>query len=206
MTPSLPARDPGGHKGTFGTVAVVGGSAHAVGPKPTDGLHMLGGPCFAATAALRSGAGLARLVLPEPLVDAGLAIAPSATGIALAVDERGDIVGHEAARVLDRVVAEADCLVVGPGLGTRDGACACVVRAVQQERIPVVIDADALNCLALVPEVQRDFHAAAVLTPHPGEFAHHTGTCAVARAEPGPHDQTVRFGNDAVQNTGRLVA
>ena len=35
----------------------------------------------------------------------------------------------------------------------------------------VVVDADGLNCLAAMPELFRDFHAAAVLTPHPGEFA-----------------------------------
>src|SRR5262249_28502981 len=44
------------------------------------------------------------------------------------------------------------------------------LRAVQQQECPVVVDADALNALAEIPELFRDFHARAILTPHPGEF------------------------------------
>ena len=44
------------------------------------------------------------------------------------------------------------------------------MRAIQHDDRPVVLDADALNCMAHMPDLFRDFHAAAVLTPHPGEF------------------------------------
>ncbi len=161
--PPLPPRDPAGHKGTFGTVAIVGGYA---GP----GSRMIGAPCLAAAAALRSGAGLARLVTPEPILADALTVAPSATGVPIPTDDSGAIVPHEAAAVIDSLARACDCLAIGPGLGRGDGPRAASLRAVQQEDVPVVVDADAINNLADVPELGRDLRAAAVLTPHPGEF------------------------------------
>lgn len=161
--PRLPPRDPSGHKGTFGTVAVVGGCC-------TGGKAMLGAPALAALGALRAGAGLAKLVMPEPILPAALSICPSATGIVLPVGSEGCLLAGEAPGVLDRVVGDAHALVIGPGLGDDPAAKALCLRAVQQESIPVIVDADAINALASVPELFRDFRARAVLTPHPGEF------------------------------------
>lgn len=163
--PALPARPRDGHKGTFGTVAVVGGSAGS-------GM-MLGAPTLAGRGALRSGCGLCKLVVPDPILGHVLAMLPSATGIGLAVDEAGDLVPHEAAATLDRVLgdlAKGGSVVMGPGLGKGAGVDAAVLRMIQQRIVPVVVDADALNAMAGIPEVWRDFHAPAVLTPHPGEF------------------------------------
>src|SRR5690606_19702278 len=87
--PPLPPRDPAGHKGTFGTVAIVGGCA-------TPATRMIGAPALAALAALRAGAGLARLVMPAPILDAGLTITPSATGRPLPTDATGAVIPHEA--------------------------------------------------------------------------------------------------------------
>jgi NAD(P)H-hydrate epimerase len=53
------------------------------------------------------------------------------------------------------------------------------LRAAQQEEVPVVLDADALNALATTPELARDFHAAAILTPHPGEFRTLAGSLGI---------------------------
>lgn len=161
--PPLPPRDPAGHKGTFGTVAVVGGCAQ-------PGTRMVGAPALAAVAALRAGAGLARLVMPSAVLDAGLTIAPSATGRPLPTDATGAVIPHEAAAVLDEMAATCTCLAIGPGLGRGEGPRAASLRAVQQDEVPVVVDADAINNLAEIPELGRDLRAAAVLTPHPGEF------------------------------------
>lgn len=160
--PKLPARALDAHKGTMGTVAVVGGnvSASAV---------MLGAPVLAAWSAVRSGAGLVRLVVPEPLLLTALSMCPAATGVPLRVDAEGPL-AHTAAETIDALVERCDVLAVGPGLGTERGSQAAVLRCVQQERASVVLDADALTCLAQTPELFRDFHAPAVLTPHPGEF------------------------------------
>lgn len=167
--PPLPPRDPRGHKGTFGTVAIVGGCAGA-------DRHMIGAPALTATAALRSGAGLAKLLMPAPVLDAGMVICPSATGIPLPTDATGNLVPHEASRILDEQFQGCGCLAIGPGLGPGDGVRTAALRAVQQEETPVVVDADALNALSEIPELYRDFHAAAILTPHPGEYRRLAGS------------------------------
>ncbi|MCB9838297.1 MAG: NAD(P)H-hydrate dehydratase [Phycisphaeraceae bacterium] len=161
--PMLPMRDPMGHKGTFGTVAIVGGCAHG-------GALMLGGPCISAVAALRVGAGLARLALPAPILAEGLAIAPSATGVAMPVNAEGDIDLPGAAGMLDGLLRDADCVAVGPGLGTGEGAEGVVLKLIGQQETPIVVDADAINAMASIPELTRSFRAHAVLTPHPGEY------------------------------------
>lgn len=161
--PALPIRDPRGHKGTFGTVCVVGGCA-------ADQTRMIGAPALAAMAALRSGAGLAKIAAPFPVLDAAVSICPGATGIGLATGERGSLIPHEAAAAIDEMVMKCTCLAIGPGLGAGEGPRAASLRAVQQEEVPVVVDADAINALAEVPQLTRDLRAAIVLTPHPGEF------------------------------------
>ena len=72
--PPLPARPPDGHKGTFGTVCVIGGQAAA--PRV-----MLGGPALSALGALRSGAGLAVLAVPAPFLNPAPTVAPGPTGL-----------------------------------------------------------------------------------------------------------------------------
>lgn len=161
--PALPQRDQRGHKGTFGTVGVIGGVM-------SGDRMMLGGPAFAALGALRSGAGLAVLAVPEPILAEALTIAPSATGLALPVDEQGAIRPSEAARLLDAFSPGWDALAVGPGLGVGSEQEQVVARLIARDDVPLVIDADALNALAAMREVTKDFRCEAVLTPHPGEF------------------------------------
>lgn len=160
--PILPRRGVDAHKGTMGTVAVIGGSVGNSGV-------MLGAPVLAAWSAVRSGAGLVRLVVPEPMVLAALTMCPAATGVPLPIDAEGPV-AHAASETVDALAERCDVLAVGPGLGTGAGSRAAVLRCVQQERASVVVDADALTCLSQVPELFRDLHAPAVLTPHPGEF------------------------------------
>lgn len=161
--PRVPVRPRDSHKGTFGTVVAVGGSCDG-------GVVMLGAPALTARAALRCGAGLAKLVMPAPLLPHALTICPSATGIPIRTDDSGLVEPHEASAAVDRSVTSATCLVIGPGLGTSPGAQSATLRAIQQDEIPLVIDADAINCLAHIAEFKRDLRAAAVFTPHPGEF------------------------------------
>ncbi|HEX8875557.1 MAG TPA: NAD(P)H-hydrate dehydratase [Phycisphaerales bacterium] len=170
--PMLPVRPANAHKGTFGTVAIIGGCARGES-------RMIGAPAIAARAALRSGVGLARMLTPEPILNEAITITPSATGVALATDADGNLVPHEAAAVFDEHTAGAHAIVLGPGLGWSNeagsplaaGTSAVVLRAALHAECPLVLDADALNCLAATPDFQRDLRAPTVITPHPGEFA-----------------------------------
>ncbi|MEX2673666.1 MAG: NAD(P)H-hydrate dehydratase [Phycisphaeraceae bacterium] len=148
--PALPQRPADGHKGTFGTVIVVGGS-------PT----MLGAPALAAGSALRSGAGLCKIATHAAILPFCLTIEPSATGMILP-DDPADFEAF-AAQFDARTV-----LAVGPGLGTGDHQTQLLARLLQTDR-PAVLDADALNTLAAQTQpIRRD--APTVLTPHPGEY------------------------------------
>lgn len=170
--PFLPRRDPDGHKGTFGAVAVIGGRA---GPDA----QMIGAPALVALGALRAGAGLAKMIVPEPVAGIALGICPSATALPAPVGANGAMRPQPLIELTDRVLGartegagsdRCECVVIGPGLGGGDASHAAAMRAIQQQDTPIVLDADALNALAEIPEFWRDFRAPAVLTPHPGEF------------------------------------
>jgi NAD(P)H-hydrate epimerase len=131
---------------------------------------MIGAPALTATAALRTGAGLAKLITPEPVLNAALVLTPSATGRGIPTNAAGEIIAHEAAAVIDEVVRGCDALVIGPGLGRGEGPRAATVRAVQNEDVPVIVDADGLNALSETPEFSLEMRSRAIITPHPGEF------------------------------------
>lgn len=162
--PLLPPRDPRGHKGTFGTVCVIGG--HASAPR-----MMIGGPALCARAALRTGCGLVVLAMPEPILAAALEVAPEATGIPLPCASDGSLRSSAAAEAIDRVRESAQAIVVGPGLGLGEAQRQVVLRLAAFDDPPLVIDADALNALAATDRFDLDLRAKAILTPHPGEFS-----------------------------------
>lgn len=170
--PPLPRRDPNGHKGTFGSVAIIGGRA---GPD----VQMIGAPALAALGALRAGAGLAKLIVPEPIAAAAISICPSATALPAPTGTDGTMRPQPLIELTDRALGartegtttdRCESVVIGPGLGGGDAPRAATLRAIQQLDTPIVLDADGLNALAEIPEFWRDFRAPAVLTPHPGEF------------------------------------
>ena len=154
----LPDRPSGGHKGTFGRLLIVGGSA-----------RYRGAPALAAIAAIGTGAGLVTVASVEPAVAAAAAAAPSATFLPLAGDRDGRI-----AATADEVLTETapDALLFGPGLGRSASldALAVVLARGEGAKIPKVIDADGLNALADKPEALADLGPQTVLTPHPGEL------------------------------------
>lgn len=160
-----------GHKGTFGHVFVFGGSA---GKGGAAGL--------AAWAALKAGAGLSTACLP-----AGVA---HQTAARLPLELMLEALPWAGATQLDWGEAlweaseasrgGADALVVGPGLGTGEGARAFLERVLAEEGPPLVLDADALNLLAGRERPWAARGRPAVLTPHPGEAARLLGTSAGA--------------------------
>jgi len=140
----LAPRPADGHKGTFGTVLVVGGNR-----------GMPGAARLAGEAALRSGAGKV-IVATHPSHAATLNIGRPEL-IVHAVAEAGDL-----ASLLD----QAHAVVFGPGLG-RDDWAAAMRDGLRDDRRPMIADADGLRLLA--PEVMAD--RPLVITPHPGEAA-----------------------------------
>ena len=144
----LPPRRPCAHKGDFGHVLVVGGD-HG----------MSGAARLAGEAALRGGAGLVSLATrPEH------AAAISAARPELMCHGVSDAMSLQA--MLQPRLRRATVLAIGPGLG-QDGWGRQLLGAALASRLPLVVDADALNLLAVEPMCRTQW----VLTPHPGEAA-----------------------------------
>jgi len=136
------------HKGTLGTLVVVAGSP-----------GMAGAAVLVARAATRAGIGMARLVSSGP----NRQILQGAVPEAVFADRNDERVGDW--------LAEADGVVVGPGLGTDDDALALLGTVLQSGEAPLLLDADALNLIAANPRLSgRLRERPALLTPHPGEM------------------------------------
>lgn len=144
VTP-LRRRNANAHKGDFGTVLVVAGSE-----------AMLGAAVLCASGALRGGAGLVQVALPEKLQPLLPLAVPGATTVSRGAAE------------LRKAVSNATAIVVGPGLGATAATRSLVRSVLRASRVPVVLDADALNVLAPL-EAPPATRAKLVLTPHPGE-------------------------------------
>jgi NAD(P)H-hydrate epimerase len=141
---ALPRRPRSAHKGTSGRLLVVGG-----------GPGMPGAARLASEAALRTGAGLVYVAAHPASAPAILA-------------GRAEVICHgvSAAADVEPLLALADGVVLGPGLGQSDWARAIWARVLEAE-LPLVVDADALNLLAAAPRARGRW----ILTPHPAEAA-----------------------------------
>jgi ADP-dependent NAD(P)H-hydrate dehydratase len=154
--PALPIRPSDGHKGTFGTVIVAGGS-----------LFMPGAPALAATAALRIGAGLCKVLSSRAALGAILPIQPSCTGLpwdaAAPVQATLDLL--ESVDPYNKAI-----IAFGPGLGLEDHALLLLKHLLKGKR-PIVLDADGLTLLSRHIPYRIKPGPSLVLTPHPGEFS-----------------------------------
>jgi len=154
--PLPPPRPEHSHKGTFGTVIVIGGSQ-----------TMIGAPALCARAALRCGAGLVKVACPAEVLPFVLTVEPGATGIALGGEPSDMLALIERADPDRRAV-----LAVGPGLG-QDPRLGELIHLLRAGTRPIVLDADGLNLLARQltdPSDRVEPKAPLVLTPHPGEY------------------------------------
>jgi hydroxyethylthiazole kinase-like uncharacterized protein yjeF len=155
----LPDRPVDGHKGTFGTVVVLAGSR-----------GYTGAAYLSATASVRSGAGLVRLLVAEGVYPI---LATKCTEV-MATPLGEDVPGALGMGALDAVAGHLDAGtagLLGPGLGRDPGTWRLVRALVVRCRRPLVLDADALNALADDRAALPGLGPDRVLTPHPGEMA-----------------------------------
>jgi NAD(P)H-hydrate epimerase len=169
-------------------VLVVSGSA-----------RMTGAPRLVAEGALRAGAGLVTIAVPEPILPAVQAGLSEATFLGLPATPEGSI--SEAA--WDQIASELgrfDVVAVGPGLSNGEETAALARRLVTESEVPVVADADAINAFAgRVSELTRR-RAPGVITPHEGEFARLFGMPSSEVAL-----DRVGFARKAASETGGVV-
>lgn len=156
-------RTPDSNKGLYGHVLVVAG-----------GRGKSGAPAMASLAALRAGAGLVTAAVPESILPSVAAITPELMTFPLREGPHGEAdVSNLQPDVLKRLTERATVVAMGPGMGTEPEAF--VLGLVEKTRLPLVLDADALNILAKHPDKIDGRKRTMVLTPHPGEMARLAG-------------------------------
>ncbi len=168
----LPERNPDTHKGDYGHVLIVAGSPGKAGAA-----------ILAARAAVRSGAGLVTVAVPEPIVNiVDLGSIESMT-LSLPAGGLGQLPSAAADRVLDAADGKA-VLAMGPGLGQDDETAETIRRIALEVPLPLVLDADGINAFEGRAGELAEREYETVLTPHPGELGRLLGiTTAEVQAD-----------------------
>lgn len=154
---------------------------------------MSGAAALAGLGALRGGAGLVYVAVPDAILSIVAGFDPSYLTIPLPDDERGRI-ADGAFAILSETLPQQSAVAVGPGMGQTEGTTKLVRELYETVTAPLVVDADGLNVLA---DTIDDLKAAGprILTPHPGEFARLIGS-DVATVESAREELAVRFASD----------
>ena len=186
MARLLPPRARASHKGDYGHLLAVAGSR-----------GKSGAAVLLARGALRCGVGLMTVAAPRSAVDRIAVQQAEVMTEALPETAEGWLAADAAEAALEQL-SGSSALALGPGLGTATGTRHAVRAIVEGAQVPLVIDADALNCLAgtadIAPLPERP--RPAVLTPHPGEAARLLGLTV-------PEVQGARL--EAVRSLARLT-
>ena len=165
----LPDRDPWSHKGNFGKLLLLCGSR-----------GFTGAACLAARGALRTGAGLVFLGVPESIyaIEAVKLDEP----VVFPLRDSDGMLGADAVPEIRERFSGMDAVLIGPGLGRSEGTLAVLTAVLRDFRGPVVVDADGINLLARHKDLLRGRTGTTILTPHDGEFARLGGVIGEDRA------------------------
>ena len=151
----IPRRPAGAHKGDFGKLFILAGSR-----------GYTGAPCLAAKAAVRGGAGLVTLAVPEDIYPIAAAKCCDEAMVWPLPGEDGAVVER---------AGGCNAAVIGPGLGRGERAERLVLTLLRELSCPIVLDADGLNIISRHIDVLDEREGLTILTPHDGEFARLTG-------------------------------
>lgn len=194
----LPRRARSSHKGHFGRVLIVGG---APGYSGAVGL--------ASRAACRSGAGLVSALVPESIAHTVAVLVPEVMVHAAPMQSEGGLAAH-ALDAIRSTLASFDAILVGPGMTCHPDGMKLLQQLADLEHPYLVMDADALNLLARMPDWRQRRAARTILTPHPGEAGRLLGQAA-SKVQSGREEAAraivTRYGATVVlKGAGTLVA
>jgi NAD(P)H-hydrate epimerase len=152
------------HKGDYGHVLILAGSQCFVGA-----------PVLSAASALKAGSGLVTLGVPQGLYSVIAAkVAPEVMVLPLP-QTRELSLSTAAFREIKDFSSKTDCVLLGPGLSVKSETRQLVCSLVDSLDVPLVVDADGLNCLTGRLDILKRAKKDIVLTPHPGEMANLCG-------------------------------
>ena len=166
----LPDRNPDAHKGDFGKILLLCGSR-----------GYTGSAYLAAMGALRAGAGLVFLGVPESIyaIEAG----KLNEAIVFPLPDSEGSVSLDAAEQIRERLPVMDAILIGPGVGQSAGALAMLEIVLREAKCPVVVDADGINLLGKHKALLRGRQYPTILTPHEMEYIRLGGDTAKDRTE-----------------------
>lgn len=153
----LPDRKIDGHKGNYGKILLLCGSR-----------GYTGAAALAAMGALRCGAGLVYLGVPESIY--AIEAVKLTEAIVFPLPEENGMMSADAVIPVREKMRDMDVVLIGPGLGQSVGTMAVLNAVLQNFDGPVILDADAINLLAADSEGLQQRRSITILTPHEGEF------------------------------------
>ncbi len=153
----LPDRDPWSHKGNYGKLLLLCGSRGYTGAAE-----------LAAKGALRSGAGLVYLMVPESIYTI-MAIKLTEAIVLPASDSNG-MLDTPALEDIQRLLPKMDAVLIGPGLGQSEQTREIVRYVLNTFPGPVILDADGINLIGRDTDILRQRQMPTILTPHDMEF------------------------------------
>ena len=154
----LPERNSYAHKGNFGKVLLLCGS-----------VGYTGAAYLAAMGALRSGAGLVYLGVPESIY--GIEATKLNEAIVFPLPEEDGKLCAKALPKIMELLPKMDAVLIGCGMGLSQGTLEVLSAILESAECPVVVDADGINLLSKHKSLLRGRKGSTVLTPHDGEFA-----------------------------------
>lgn len=153
----LPDRLPDSHKGNYGRVLLLCGCR-----------GYTGAAALAAMGALRTGAGLVYLAVPESIY--AIEAVKLTEAIVLPLPEENGKFSSSAAKEVCALMKNMDAVLIGPGIGRSEGTLSVLDAVLTYYHGPVAVDADGINLLCGHKDILRGRSAPTVLTPHAGEF------------------------------------
>jgi hydroxyethylthiazole kinase-like uncharacterized protein yjeF len=163
------ARKPGGNKGDYGHALLIAGS-YGKG----------GAAVLASWAALRAGAGLATVAMPDPILPMVAVHTPEVMTEPLPATTAGtlSLAAFDSGR-LPKLIEKKRALAIGPGLSTNDETQKVVHKLLASRDVPIILDADGLNAYAGHASDLKYDAGNLALTPHPGEMSR-LANCSIA--------------------------
>lgn len=153
----LPDRKVDSHKGDYGKVLLLCGS-----------VGYTGAAALATMGALRSGAGLVYLGVPESIY--AIEAVKLTEAVVFPLPEEDGKLSAKAIPIIRKYLRSMDALLIGCGLGISTGTMAVLDAVLREFDGPVVVDADGISLLATCPELVKERPYVTILTPHEGEF------------------------------------
>ncbi len=152
-------RNSASHKGSYGKLGIIAGSA-----------GMTGAACMAAESALRSGAGIIRLAVPQRLNNIFEVKLTEQMTVPMPDNNFGSLISSK--ELIDFADGHS-ALLIGPGLGSCSHGSTFIPEILNVYGNSVVIDADGINSIASNPDILKNGNC--IITPHIGEMARLTG-------------------------------